>query len=76
MPENNGLVTRKKTSGKTSGKILEMMQENDKVTIPEIAETLCKTTRYIKMHINKLKSEELLYRIGPAKGGHWRVKDE
>lgn len=65
-----------KTSGKTSGKILEMMQKNDKVTIPEIAETLCKTTRSIEMQINKLKSEGLLCRIGPAKGGHWKVLDE
>ncbi len=63
-----------KTSGKTSGKILEMMKENHRITILEIAEALGKTTRSVEMQINKLKSEGLLCRIGPAKGGHWEVR--
>jgi predicted HTH transcriptional regulator len=65
-----------KTSGKTSGKILEMMRENDRITIPEIADALGKTTRSIEMQINKLKGEGLLCRVGPAKGGYWEVRDD
>jgi predicted HTH transcriptional regulator len=31
------------------------------------------TERSVERNLNKLQQEELLKRIGPAKGGHWEV---
>ncbi|MBC2706713.1 MAG: HTH domain-containing protein [ANME-2 cluster archaeon] len=52
------------------------MRENPQVSIPEIAEAIGRTTRAIEMQIAKLKAEGLIKRIGPAKGGHWVVKED
>jgi ATP-dependent DNA helicase RecG len=65
-----------KTSGKTSGKILSLMRENPQISIPEITEAIGRTTRAIEMQVAKLKAEGLIERIGPAKGGHWVVKED
>mgnify|MGYP001571510745 CR=1 FL=1 len=61
------------TSGKTSGKIVDLMRQRRDITIPEIAEILGKTPRAIEMQVNKLKAEAVIGRVGPAKGGHWEV---
>ncbi len=47
--------------------------EKGTMTIPEIASKLNKTTRAIEMAIAKLKKEGKLERIGPDKGGYWKV---
>ena len=44
-------------------------------TIPEIAEKLHRSDRAILLQINKLKEEGTIRRVGPAKGGHWEVKE-
>ena len=61
---------------KSSVKILSMMRENPQVTIPEIAAALDRTTRAIEKQISKLKETGRIERIGPAKGGHWVVKED
>jgi predicted HTH transcriptional regulator len=60
-------------SGKMSGKIVRLMLEKPDITIPEIARRLKRTTRAIEMQIHRLKADEFIGRIGPAKGGHWEV---
>lgn len=60
-------------SGKMSGKIVRLMQEKPDITIPELAQRLKRTERTIERQINKLKADEIIGRIGPAKGGHWEV---
>jgi len=32
--------------------------------------------RAIKNNINKLKKQDLIKRVGPAKGGRWEVNEE
>jgi len=61
------------TSGKTSGKILEMIQQNAEVTIPAIAAATGRSTRAIEMQLEKLKSRGAIRRVGGARGGHWEV---
>ncbi len=63
-----------KTSGKTSGKIVMLLMEQPHLTIPEIAKRLKRTPRAIEMQINSMKAGGTIRRIGPAKGGHWAVK--
>lgn len=67
-----GLV---KSSGKNSGKILELLKENNLLSIPELAREIGLTTRAVEKQIAKLKRERKLNRIGAAKGGHWEVNE-
>jgi len=43
------------------------------VTIEELSALLNKTTRAIEKNLFKLKASGLIERIGPDKGGHWKV---
>jgi ATP-dependent DNA helicase RecG len=63
-----------KMSVKMSGKIIEMITENAKITIPEIATVLEVTERTVERAINKLKTENKIERIGAKKGGYWEIK--
>jgi|LGOV01.1.fsa_nt_gb ATP-dependent DNA helicase RecG len=65
-----------KSSLKTSQKILEIMKENQLITIQELSALLGISDRAIKNNINKLKKQDLIKRIGPAKGGRWEVNEE
>jgi predicted HTH transcriptional regulator len=80
LRENNSEELRKefgknsgKTSGKTSGKILDLMRGDSQITIPEIAQDIGITERSVERSIQKMQREDLIKRIGPAKGGHWEV---
>lgn len=64
-----------KGSVKTADKIIELMRENSLTTIPELAKVLGITTRAIEKQIAKLQKNGRLKRIGPAKGGRWKVVD-
>lgn len=62
-----------KSSEKTSGKILALIKQNSLSTIPELAKQTGVTERSVERNIQKLQRDELLKRLGPAKGGHWKV---
>ncbi len=62
-----------KTSQKTSQKILAAMAENPSVTIAELADMCEVSTRAIQYHIKALQAKGQIGRIGPDKGGHWKV---
>jgi ATP-dependent DNA helicase RecG len=76
--ESPGKTPRKtlgKTPGKTPGKILDMLKRTPGLSIPEIAAHLEKSASAVERAIRKLKSTGKLARVGPAKGGHWKVTD-
>lgn len=62
-----------KMSGKNEDKIIAMMLSNPSITIPEIAILLNVTERTIERMINSLKKKNMIARIGPRKGGQWKV---
>jgi ATP-dependent DNA helicase RecG len=65
------------TTQKTTQKILAILQRNPFASRREIAESLGHITEDgVKYHLDKLKSEGIIKRIGPAKGGHWEVKGD
>jgi ATP-dependent DNA helicase RecG len=66
--------TAQKSAQKTAQKILDLMTDNPYITIAELSDTLGKGTRTIQNNINKLRSDNLLTRVGSDKGGHWEVK--
>ena len=68
--------TSVKTSVKTSEKILEAINSNNQITISELAEIIGVTTRSIERNIQNLQQEGKLVRIGPDKGGHWKIIED
>ncbi len=65
--------TRGKTRVKTRVKILDAIRYNPRITVPELCAVVNLTQKGIEWNIKKLKSEGLLRRVGPAKGGHWEL---
>ncbi len=70
---------QEKTREKTREKILTLIAANPSITTAELADQLEITAKGIEWQISKLKKMGVLERIGPARGGHWKVvetKDE
>ncbi len=64
-----------KTREKTREKLLRITRVNPKLSSGELATALGITREGVEWQIRKLMSESRLERIGPAKGGHWEVKE-
>jgi predicted HTH transcriptional regulator len=62
-----------KVSGKTSGKIVELMRQTPSIIIPELAGIIGVTERSVERNIQKLQDDKVIRRVGPAKGDHWEV---
>jgi len=64
-----------KSSQKGSQKIIELMRNDPKITVANLALRIGITERAVKKQIGKLKAQGRIRRIGPDKGGSWRVED-
>ncbi|MDE0486278.1 MAG: winged helix-turn-helix transcriptional regulator, partial [Nitrospira sp.] len=67
------------TREKTREKIMALIAANPSITTAELAKRLGITAKGVEWQIGKLKQKGVLERVGPAKGGHWKVvetKDE
>ena len=51
------------------------MLENKYISKKEISEKIGISTTAVDKNIAKLKEKGIIKRIGPAKGGHWEVKE-
>ena len=68
--------TDQKTDQKTNmldNIILSLIKENTQISITEIAQKIERGLTATKERISKLKAKGLLERIGPDKGGYWKV---
>lgn len=65
--------TTLKTRVKTRVKILELIKNNSNITREKLADILEITIKGVDWHISNLKKEGKLERIGPDKGGRWKV---
>lgn len=54
--------------------VLELIRERPKITRKELSEKLGINPSAIQKHIQKLKAENLIERVGGNKGGHWKIK--
>ena len=71
---------RKKIQQKASTKInknqwsiIELIWENNGISIQELSEKIGISTRAIEKNLDKLKSEDIISRTGPDKGGLWSL---
>jgi ATP-dependent DNA helicase RecG len=63
-----------KTTGKTQEKVWHFLAENPHLSVPELATHLKKSELTIHRAIRTLRESGRLERVGPDKGGHWKVK--
>jgi ATP-dependent DNA helicase RecG len=61
------------TPGKTPELILHQLESAPHITMPELAARLGKSVSAVERAIRKLRTDGRMVRIGPTKGGHWKV---
>lgn len=65
-----------KTTQRTENRIIEILTLNPQASREEIAKDLANITEEgVKYQLNKLKKQGKIERIGPDKGGYWKVKE-
>ena len=55
-------------------KIIQLLSEDGKLSAAGLAERLGISAKAVEKHIARLKADGIIERIGPAKGGYWKVK--
>lgn len=60
--------------GETQAAIVKAMAANSKVTVVQLTQSLQISTTVVEKNLKILKSKGYIERIGPAKGGYWKVK--
>jgi len=60
----------------TANKILELIGENNFISISEISEKLNISRSAIQKHIDSLKTDGIIKRVGADKGGYWKIKEK
>ena len=55
---------------------MEIILTNPNITIPELSEKIGITTRSVERNLQKMQKEGKINRIGPAKGGYWKIAEE
>jgi len=63
------------SSEKNVNKIIELIENDSKITSAKLAEIIGVSPRNIEKHIAKLKLLGKLKRIGSPKGGYWEVNN-
>lgn len=61
---------------KTEERIIELLRMNAKHTTKTLAEAIGITVKGVEKQLAKLKSQGKIERIGPAKGGVWKVNSD
>lgn len=59
-----------------SDRILSLLRQNPSASRREIAATLGTTRSTVRYRLDRLREAGKIERVGPDKGGHWRVLDE
>ena len=56
--------------------IIKNMVKNPNISARDLSDIIGISQRKIEENISKLKKKGILERIGPAKGGHWKVVEK
>ena len=70
---SNKLSDNDKLHDKLHDKILELIKENERVTIPELSNMLGVSVRTINSYLKKMQEMNLIIRVGARKNGYWKV---
>ena len=59
---------------KSREKIVALLSEDSKLSATALAEKIGISSKAVEKHLANLKADGIIERIGPTKGGYWRVK--
>ena len=65
----------KKKLTKREIEIITEIKKNPKISIKMLATIIAINPSAIQKHMEKLVEKGIIKRIGPARGGHWEVKE-
>ena len=71
--ENKEKGSSVKSKVESKVEILQLMEANPTITAQEIAEALGLSLSSIEKSIRKLRESGMIHRVGPNKGGHWKI---
>ena len=74
--ETMGQEKGKKRARKGQEKLLALIKVNPHISVSSIAKECGMSIKTIRNLIDELREDKLLERIGPAKGGYWKVLSE
>lgn len=69
------IVGGQKKWSETALRLLDLIQQNPKISRKELCEELKINPSAVQKHIEKLKEAKMIERMGGAKGGEWRVNE-
>ena len=73
--DSHGVVKKfGESTEKSTEKILSYMKQNPNITIAELCKVTGLSDKGVRKNINKLKECGRLTRVGPDKGGWWKVE--
>ena len=72
----SSVISTEKGTEKSSEKIETLISKNPKITTKEMAVRLNISPRAVEKQIKNLKTAGKLERIGPDRGGYWKVKED
>ena len=80
QPENSQKTTRNGDQQPEplplSDRILTLLRQNPSMSRREIAATFDTTESTVRYRLDKLRAADKIARVGPDKGGHWKVLDD
>ena len=65
----------KKRARKGQEKLLALIKANPHISVSSIARECGMSVKTVRNLIDKLREDRLLERIGPAKGGYWKIEN-
>lgn len=65
--------SREKTT-KSRDKIVALLSKDGRLSAVDLGKKIGISAKSVEKHLANLKADGIIERIGPAKGGHWRVK--
>jgi ATP-dependent DNA helicase RecG len=57
----------------TTQKIFDLIRQNPRITRSQFAKTIGLTQEGIKYHLRNMQKKNLIHRIGPDRGGYWKI---
>jgi ATP-dependent DNA helicase RecG len=70
------IKTTTETTIKIHGKLLKLIKAKPSIRIIELAERMHLTKDGVWYHLKKLKEAGILNRVGPTKGGYWKINED
>ena len=71
--EKGSEKSSEKSSEKNIDKILQLIKDQPDISARDIALLIGISQRAVEKNISKLRKKGILNRVGPAKGGHWKI---